>query len=293
MMESRYVRHVTIPAADGFGLAATYYEPEESAANGDAVLIASATGVKRGYYHKFARHLAEHGYRVLSFDYRGIGGSALTPEQAKAARMHQWGTLDIPAAQAWLEGEAKPARLLYVGHSVGGQILSLVPDNARFARVLLVCSQLGDFSLWPTWMRIGGWGLWNGVYPIAVMLTGHLPGWVIGGEPLPSGVAWEWRRWILSRGYLLAHRPEAQEGFERVTAPMLFYAFADDLKLGPIKPVRVLRGLYRNAPSEERYIAPRDMGVREIGHFGFFRSRFEGTFWKDALAFLAPDARDA
>lgn len=286
-MESDFIRHVTITAADGFALSGTYYLPAEDGANGDAVLIASATGVKRAYYHKFSRFLAEQGYRVLVFDYRGIGGSRPRSLRGFDARMHQWGTLDIPAAQAWLEADAAPTRLLYVGHSVGGQLLSLVPDNRRFDRILLVCSQLGDFRLWPLRLRIGGLLLWHLIFPISVAVTGRLPGWVFGSEPLPPGVAWEWRKWILSKDYLIAHIPEARDGFARIEAPALFVAFSDDVKLGPIKAVRALRAVYANSPSVERYLSPSDVGAREVGHFGYFRSRFADPLWRDALAWLA------
>jgi predicted alpha/beta hydrolase len=37
--------------------------------------------------------------------------------------------------------------------------------------------------------------------------------------------------------------------------------------------------LYANAPIEYRRIAPRDIGVPRIGHFGFFRPQFEPTLW--------------
>lgn len=286
-MESEFIRHVAITAADAFALTGTYYLPVADTANGDAVLIASATGVKRAYYHKFARFLAEQGYRVLVFDYRGVGGSRPRSLRSFDARMHQWGTLDIPAAQAWLEDEAAPRRLLFVGHSVAGQVLSLAPGNSRFARVFLVASQLGDFRLWPLRMRIGGILLWHLIFPLAVLAAGQLPGWVFGGEPLPAGIAWEWRKWILSKDYLMAHIPEARAGFARIESPSLFMAFSDDVKLGPIKAVRALRAVYANSPSEERYLTPADVGMREIGHFGFFRSHFADTLWRDAAAWLA------
>ena len=43
--------------------------------------------------------------------------------------------------------------------------------------------------------------------------------------------------------------------------------------------IRSLHGRYANAPIEYRRIAPRDVGVQRIGHFGFFRPRFEQTLW--------------
>ncbi|HAA15891.1 MAG TPA: hypothetical protein DCE41_30945 [Cytophagales bacterium] len=51
-------------------LSATLYEADKA----DAVLVlASATGVKQGFYRKFAQFLTEKGITVITFDYCGIG----------------------------------------------------------------------------------------------------------------------------------------------------------------------------------------------------------------------------
>ena len=59
-------------AADGRPLAATVLEPHRVEG---AVVIASATGVPRRIYEGVAGCLADAGLAVLTFDYRGIGGS--------------------------------------------------------------------------------------------------------------------------------------------------------------------------------------------------------------------------
>ena len=59
-------------AADGRPLAATVLEPRRVEG---AVVIASATGVPRRIYEGVAGCLADAGLAVLTFDYRGIGGS--------------------------------------------------------------------------------------------------------------------------------------------------------------------------------------------------------------------------
>jgi hypothetical protein len=37
---------------------------------------------------------------------------------------------------------------------------------------------------------------------------------------------------------------------------------------------------------DHRRLDPRDIGKGPIGHFGFFRPRFEEPFWSDAVSFL-------
>jgi len=65
-----------IPAGDGRLLGATIFAPAEPSGQEHPVtVLASATGVKRGFYDAYALFLAEAGLHVITFDYRGIGGS--------------------------------------------------------------------------------------------------------------------------------------------------------------------------------------------------------------------------
>src|SRR5579883_2471388 len=68
-------RAVEIRATDGQRLAASVFQPTRPRAGAPAVVVNSATGVRRDYYAPFARFLAERGYTVVTYDYRGIGGS--------------------------------------------------------------------------------------------------------------------------------------------------------------------------------------------------------------------------
>jgi predicted alpha/beta hydrolase len=75
----------TIPALDGHPLAADVFPGAEIGAGPPLlVIVNSAMGVSRRYYGAFARHLAGQGMQVVTYDYRGIGGSA--PGKTSAAR---------------------------------------------------------------------------------------------------------------------------------------------------------------------------------------------------------------
>jgi predicted alpha/beta hydrolase len=50
--------------------------------------------------------------------------------------------------------------------------------------------------------------------------------------------------------------------------------------------VEALAGLYPASKPEIRRIAPRDVGSRRIGHFGFFREPFRDTLWREAADWL-------
>src|ERR1044072_9728365 len=87
---------ITLPATDGYPLAATLFLPR--GAKRHAVLINSATAVPRKLYRGFAGYLAQRGCAVLTYDYSGIGDSrqqARTGNQPKSlvgfkASMSDW-----------------------------------------------------------------------------------------------------------------------------------------------------------------------------------------------------------
>ncbi len=101
---------------------------------------------------------------------------------------------------------------------------------------------------------------------------------------LPLHVAWQWRRWCLHPDYLLSEKG-ARASFDRVTAPILSYSFADDPLINRAA-VESLNGFYRNAALEHRHVAPADVGAERIGHFGFFAAESRDSLWHQSLAWL-------
>jgi len=49
---------------------------------------------------------------------------------------------------------------------------------------------------------------------------------------------------------------------------------------------------YTGADITHRHLAPKDLGVPEIGHFGFFRERFRDSLWREAADWLAGHAEE-
>ncbi len=70
-----HIHHLTLPGDDGFPLDATFYATPEKA---PAVLLLHPCGGQRAEYERLAMHLALTGFNVLSFDFRGHGGSQPT-----------------------------------------------------------------------------------------------------------------------------------------------------------------------------------------------------------------------
>lgn len=288
-------RGIELVARDGVPLAGSLFEPPASSperALADArlpVVIASATGVKRRYYDRFAGWLAAAGHRVVTFDYRGIGGSRARGAAWHGADMRTWGEQDLAGVLASVGDRHGGGRALVVGHSVGGQLLGLLPEPERVAAVVSVASGSGDYRLWPASARWQMALLWYGVIPSVTRLVGYLPGRLGIGEDLPPGVALEWARWCRTPGYLVGGPGDFRRaGFARLRAPMLAFGFDDD-HYAPPEAVDALLSLYTAAPVVRRRVA-RAHG--RVGHFGFFRER-QRALWEEARAFLEAAGRSA
>lgn len=278
-------RDVRITARDGVELSATVWDPPGRDPT-RVVVVASATGVLQGYYARFAAWLSTQGFAVVTFDYRGMGTSG-----ADAARpsMLEWGELDLASTLAWAASNLGAGRAAIVGHSVGGQLVGLLPDASRVSALVTIGSQSGDYRLWPLPSRLAMALLWYGVVPGVTHAVGYLPGSLGVGENLPAGVALEWARWCRTPGYLVGAGFEARRaGFARLDAPVLAYGFDDD-GYAPRAAVDALHALYTSARIERRQLG-RDAG--RFGHFGFFRTRHR-ALWRDVAAFLTASTATA
>lgn len=267
---------ITLTARDGYRLGATRFEGGER-----PVLVLPATGVPQSYYAKFATYLAGRGFDVLTFDYRGIGRSLHGPIRGLRARMRDWALLDASAAFQYFEtGKSR-----IVGHSFGGQALGLLPEPERIGAALVVGSQSGYWRHWPAKGRAWMWPVTHFALPALSRLHGYFPGSRLGfGEDLPQGVAIEWARWCRHPRYLVGALG-AEERYRRVRSRLRAYAISDD-PFAPARAVQALLELYPNARGEVRRVDPGELGVKTVGHFGFFRETFRDSLWREAADWL-------
>lgn len=259
------------------------------------MVIASAMGVPRRIYRHLAAGLAGRGLEVLTFDYRGTGGSG-RPRRGFRAALDDWARLDVAAALRRSAERAAGRPVFYLGHSVGGQLLGLVPDDARrsVAAAVLVAAQSGHWRHWDPWRR--PWMLlnWYVLVPGLSHLFGRLPmRLVAGGEDVPQGVGLQWARWGRRRGYVLTSAlAEGGAAFARLRVPLRSYALEDDRTFAPLPAVAELLRCYSGAsPGELRVVRPADLGVARIGHFGWLKPAFERTLWDEIAVWLESHAR--
>ncbi len=279
---------VTLTAADGQRLSARLFAPASPAGfNGLSLQINGATGVPRGYYDAFAGFMAQRGFAVLNFDYRGIGGSRETTPGAPPPRMLDWARQDIPAAAEFLRQHFPEARICMIGHSFGGQALGLLPRAEDIAAAVTIGAQQGYWRNWPAKQQVRLAAIWYVAMPLTVALRGHVPGRMLGGEPLPRGVALDWARWCRTPHYMSDDNGKPLQSLNRrVRAPIRMISFADDVDFGPRRGVDALARTYAGARIERQHIAPGDWGLPRIGHFGFFKRDMPQERWAEMAEWL-------
>ena len=271
----------TARAADGYELAVTRFP-----AHGEAIanlVIAGAMGVRQDFYAPLARYLAAGGCNVLTFDYRGMGWSRHGTLRGFEADVTRWVEADLNPMlhEAMRAAPAKP--LLLLGHSLGGQVYGVTPDQALVRAAVTVTAGSGYYRYndrMPIRVRL----LWFVMMPLLTALCGYFPGRrlrMVGD--LPRGVARQWRDWCLHPEYLLREGEGWRAAFGRVTAPILGYSFEDDDLITRLA-IDHLHSFYRNAAIERHHVTP-EAGAR-IGHFGYFSERSRDTLWKDTLEWL-------
>lgn len=281
-VEVVHERALSLRTADGHTLGAHIYEPAAGQALANVLMI-GAVGVPQRFYAPFSRYVARAGYRMLTFDYRGVGRSRPARLRGFEAHLSDWVEQDYPAALAWLLEHHSERSTLAVGHSLGGQAVALTSSAQNLRGVLTVASQNGYYGNFdnPWRMQL----LWRVLLPTFTKTFGYLPGWSGSGEDLPNGVAREWASWCLSSEYYLTAHPEYRGPLAAFDKPMLAYSFEDD-SYAPLINVQWLHARYERAALEHRHLDPRELGLERIGHFGFFRASAM-ALWAESIAFFA------
>ncbi len=234
-----------IQCHDGQKLIAHLFEPamEPTA----AVLIVPAMGAVQSYYFALATWLAEQGFIVLTFDYRGIGFSRQGSLRSFDVNIIDWAEKDCATMIDTLEGLAKSCPLFWIGHSLAGQILAFVPNLFKIKQVISITSGSG-------YWRDNAWNLkwkvlwlWYVVAPLAIGVYGYFPGKSLRkvGD-LPRDVMLQWRRWCLNPDYA-AGAEQAYTLYQAVHTPIISLSFTDDELLSK-NSITHLLNLYSEAP---------------------------------------------
>jgi predicted alpha/beta hydrolase len=274
-----------IPSRDGFILSATLLEPKSLKG---CIQLNSATGVKKEFYLNFAKYLADEGYAVLLFDYRGIGESRPASLKGFKALNHEWGMKDMAATLDWLDNRFPSHKKYFIGHSAGGQQIGFMDNHHKINKAISVSSSTGYWAWLQSPYRYFTLWVWYVLAPIFTSTIGYLPSsWFKLGEDLPKGVANEWRSWCLSKNYFGKYlgKTISQHFFDQVKTPIHFLYPADDT-IATDRTVESLKNFYSASPTTIEKIHPVDYGLKKIGHFGFFSRASKETLWPKTIKYF-------
>ena len=270
-------------------LAATVYRPKTPVKT--AIMIAPATGIKRQFYHNFAIYLAEHGFGVLTFDNEGIGESLSTDLAKCDASLISWGRHDMPAVLDALQDEFTDATYHLIGHSAGGQLIGLMPNSQSIASVFNVACSSGRIKNMDMPYKLKAIGFMEAFIPLTNLTLGYTPSDKIGmGEPLPRGVARQWREWCNGAGYIKTAFGKSihTHFYDEIDMPALWLGFSDD-EIANSENMDDMIRVFTKMPAEKRFLDPKDFGVSSIGHMRYFSSRTNAKapkLWQMAVDWL-------
>jgi predicted alpha/beta hydrolase len=292
-MMKEYLRIVT---PDGVVLSATRFSPENP--TNKIVLINSATGVKQKFYAAFAGYLAKGGYTVYTYDYRGVGHSKPKSLRGLNASMRDWGTRDYHIMLTNIFQSHVGARVIVIGHSVGGQIVALSPLSEKVEGIVMIGAQtpyIRNFTGSIQKMKL--YAFWYFLIPFFTRIFGFFPAGKLGlFEDLPAGVALQWARWAKSENYIFDEFPEDRPKFEALQLSALMLSFSDDT-LAPPLAVDDLMKKYRQVKWSHWQLTPDDVMQKTIGHFGFFKKDVQQSLWLETSTWmdklLSPKSRRA
>lgn len=278
-------RPTSLPALDGRPLAATRFGP--ACPPRGTVVVLNALAVPARFYRRFAHHLADAGYRVLTFDPRGIGGSVQGSLRGERGTLTDQVQLDYRAALLWLRDQPRPH--FGVGHSLGGQLPGLLEEVSELDGLYTIAAQLAYWRRWPAPQRYKMLAAFKLLMPGIARGFGYLPSWTGLGKDVPRDVLLEWCRWLTSPGYFLDHVEGAGARMARTRTPIAVVGFTYD-DYAPPNAVEAFARCLPAQRTELRLLDPGAFGLRQVGHFGAFRPlRTEGDafvphpVWADVL----------
>lgn len=140
------------------------------------MIIAPALGVRASYYRRLVEQLAAQGLAAAAVDWPGFGASPI-----RAGWRRRWGyrALVDHVAAVCAAAHARHPRLIALGHSIGGQVVSMLGAQPGLEGVLLVASGTPYWRTWQgalAWRRRAEIELCNAI----ARVWGHFPGDRVG-----------------------------------------------------------------------------------------------------------------
>jgi predicted alpha/beta hydrolase len=250
------------------------------------VLVSGGLGITQRFYAPFATWLAARGYRVMTFDLRGMGLSRPTGQgrslRGVDADMLTWARQDFAAAVQALSDRCGGEPVALIGHSLGLHHAAMT-DAATQVRLRVAVSVAAGSGYWRDWaaptrrkaplmLHLAG--------PLLTPLLGYFPGRRLGmvGN-LPGPAARQWMRWCRHPEFAWGAQPElVMDSLLSARFLIQAFSFTDDDAMTEVCTRKLLAAM-PNAPAVVQVVSPADVGMQAIGHVGAFRQSAEPLLW--------------
>jgi predicted alpha/beta hydrolase len=274
--------------ADGVRLAGRLLIPEQAHA---VVQFNGGTGAKKEFYLPFLSYLAENGYACCLWDYRGAGESAPPSLRGCSYMFRDYGLQDMPAIKSYLQGRFPGLPLYLVCHSAGGQQVGFMPDLSGIRGMVAFAVSAGYLPAMPLGYRLLSAYFFYLFTPLSIALTGYVAAKRFRiMEDLPRQVALEWRAWCRRPDYFFdprfAGRSVPVEAYGRLPFPVQLYWTPDDTISSEANTRRFWSHVRSERGIQMQELRASAYGVREMGHFGFFRKQQRERLWPEVLETL-------
>lgn len=278
--------HIKITCEDQYQLSANFYQHVGTQKN-TPILICPATGITKVFYHHFAIWLAEQGYDVLCFDFRGIGESLHGLLKHSKASIQDWGLFDIPAAIDTLIDKTHSDSVQIIGHSAGGQLLGIVENHNKVKNLVGIACSSGYVKGLKGRTKLLAPVMFKLIFPISNIVKGYGATKFIGmGENLPQHVAKQWAQFCSQPGYVYnALGKTIQVDFHPKIKSPITILWASDDEIATQDNVEDLLRLYPQALTQSIEIKPERFNHKFIGHMHMFK-RSHQNIWPTIQQYL-------
>ncbi len=277
-----------VQCADGVTLKGVLLLPPQPKA---IIQFNGGTAAKKEFYLPFLEFLAQNGFAVALWDYRGSGESA--PYNLKECNFSflDYGTKDMPTIKKYLQQKFPDLPLLVVGHSVGGQQLGFMDSLEGVKGFVGFAVSTGYFGYMPLAYRLQATYFFYLFTPLSISLTGYLKAKKFGYmEDLPRRVVTEWRDWCEKPSYFFHSdfygKTVPKGHFQSYQFPVHVFWATDD----PISNENSVATYWQHIKSIKditlQKIQPKEYQQKKIEHFGFFKKGLKETLWQETVAKL-------
>lgn len=197
----------------------------------------------------------------------------------------------MPAVLDALQDEFADATYHLIGHSAGGQLIGLMPNYQAIKSVFNVACSSGRIKNMGMPYKLKAMGFMDAFIPLTNLTLGYTPSDKIGmGEPLPRGVARQWREWCNGAGYIKTAFGKSihTHFYDELSMPAMWLGFSDD-EIANSKNMDDMIRVFTQMPVEKRFFEPKEFGVSSIGHMRYFSSRTNAKapeLWQMAVDWL-------